>query len=47
MSASVSPAATDQPPILSFTGERYTPETEGNIYLEHMHRYLMVRDLVS
>lgn len=47
MSASVSPAATDQSQILSFTGERYTPETEGNIYLEHMHRYLMVRDLVS
>ena len=33
--------------ILSFTGERYTPETQGNIYLEHMHRYLMVSDLVA
>lgn len=33
--------------VLSFTGERYTPETQGNIYLEHMHRYLMVSDLVT
>jgi 2-polyprenyl-3-methyl-5-hydroxy-6-metoxy-1,4-benzoquinol methylase len=33
--------------ILSFTGERYTPETLGNIYLEHMHRYLLVSDLVA
>lgn len=31
---------------LAFTGERYTPETDGNIYLEHMHRYVMVRDLI-
>jgi SAM-dependent methyltransferase len=34
-------------PVLKFTGERYTPETEGNIYLEHMHRYLLARDLVA
>ncbi|MBO9127832.1 glycosyltransferase [Rhizobium sp. 16-545-1B] len=26
---------------LSFTGERYVPEIEGNIFLEHMHRYLL------
>ena len=32
---------------LAFTGERYTPETDGNIYLEHMHRYVMVRDLIA
>ena len=31
---------------LKFTGERYTPEVQGNIFLEHMHRYLMVRDLI-
>jgi ubiquinone/menaquinone biosynthesis C-methylase UbiE len=41
------PAGEAQSKILSFTGERYTPEIEGNIYLEHMHRYLMVRDLVT
>jgi SAM-dependent methyltransferase len=33
--------------VLDFTGERYTPETEGNIYLEHMHRYVLVRDLIN
>ena len=33
--------------ILDFTGERYTPETEGNIYLEHMHRYVLTRDLIN
>ena len=32
---------------LSFTGERYTPEKKGNIYLEHMHRYLALKDMVE
>ncbi len=31
---------------LNFTGERYVPEVTGNIYLEHMHRYLLAASLV-
>jgi SAM-dependent methyltransferase len=46
MPNSFQPADESGSTILSFTGERYTPETQGNIYLEHMHRYLMVSDLV-
>lgn len=30
---------------LNFTGERYVPEVKGNIYLEHMHRYLLAAPL--
>ena len=32
---------------LNFTGERYTPEITGNIYLEHMHRYSVLKDMVT
>ena len=32
-------------PMLSWTGERYLPGVEGQIALEHLHRYAMVRDL--
>ncbi len=31
--------------VLPFTGERYTPETLGNIELEHVHRYLQAREI--
>ncbi len=31
---------------LEFTGERYMPEISGNIYLEHMHRYLLTASVV-
>jgi len=30
---------------LPFTGERYVPELEGQIALEHFHRYMIARDL--
>src|SRR5262245_17487123 len=30
---------------LEWTGERYLPEIGGNIQLEHMHRYLLAREL--
>src|SRR5689334_14207734 len=30
---------------LEWTGERYLPEIGGNIQLEHVHRYLLARDL--
>jgi O-antigen biosynthesis protein len=30
---------------MSFTGERYVPGVEGNIELEHRHRYLLAREL--
>jgi O-antigen biosynthesis protein len=41
--------STDQkrPPTLRWTGERYVPEVEGNIRLEHVHRYLIARELSS
>jgi len=32
---------------LPWTGERYIPEVEGDIELEHIHRYLMARELVK
>ncbi len=32
---------------LSFTGERYVPEIQGNIGLEHLHRYLFACKVVS
>lgn len=31
---------------LPFTGERYVPEVDGEIRLEHLHRYAWARDLV-
>ena len=30
---------------LDFTGERYVPELEGQIALEHLHRYAIAREL--
>jgi len=35
------------PPMLEFTGERFVPEIEGNVALEHLHRYLIARELAS
>ena len=32
---------------LEFTGERYMPEITGNIFLEHMHRYLLAARFVA
>lgn len=40
----------DAPPKkneLPFTGERFVPEKEGNIQLEHVHRYQMAAELVA
>ncbi len=34
-----------EPPRLPWTGERYVPELGGNIRLEHVHRYLLAREL--
>ncbi len=34
-------------PALPFTGERYVPDVGGNIELEHLHRYLLARQMVS
>lgn len=33
--------------VLSFTGERYVPEVQGNIELEHLHRYLFACKAVA
>lgn len=33
------------PKELSWSGERYVPQLGGNIRVEHLHRYLMARDL--
>src|SRR5882757_9300615 len=35
----------ERPPGLEWTGERYTPEVSGEIRLEHVHRYLIAREL--
>ena len=32
---------------MEFTGERFVPEVQGNIELEHLHRYLQACELVS
>src|SRR5690348_13511788 len=32
---------------MDFTGERFVPHTEGDIQLEHMHRYVAARLLVQ
>ncbi|MET2827795.1 class I SAM-dependent methyltransferase [Mesorhizobium shangrilense] len=34
-------------PPMAFTGERFVPEEQGNIELEHLHRYLMAANLVA
>jgi O-antigen biosynthesis protein len=33
--------------MLTWTGERYLPELEGNIALEHVHRYAMAREMAQ
>jgi len=33
-----------RPPELAFTGERYVPTIDGNIKLEHLHRYAVARE---
>ncbi|MEI9428625.1 methyltransferase domain-containing protein [Mesorhizobium sp. Cs1299R1N3] len=33
--------------IMTFTGERFVPEEQGNIALEHLHRYLLASNLVA
>jgi SAM-dependent methyltransferase len=35
------------PQTLPWTGERYLPEVAGDIRLEHLHRYLVARELVQ
>ena len=37
--------ADDRGPALEWTGERYVPQVSGNIRLEHLHRYLLAREL--
>jgi ubiquinone/menaquinone biosynthesis C-methylase UbiE len=37
----------EEKPSLAFTGERYTPEISGDIFLEHMHRYLVAAGLAG
>ena len=32
-------------PELEWTGERYVPSVKGEIRLEHVHRYLIAREL--
>ncbi|OLP44891.1 glycosyltransferase [Rhizobium oryziradicis] len=32
---------------IEFTGERYMPSIDGNIYLEHMHRYYLAKGFVQ
>ncbi|MDR1578330.1 MAG: class I SAM-dependent methyltransferase [Deltaproteobacteria bacterium] len=32
---------------IPFTGERFTPETRGNVQLEHQHRYLVASQIVE
>lgn len=44
--ASVSTANTPAP-VLPWTGERYVPELNGQIALEHLHRYLFACDLAA
>lgn len=35
------------PPVLAFTGERFTPECVREIWYEHWHRYAFVRPLCA
>jgi SAM-dependent methyltransferase len=35
------------PPVLPFTGERFTPECAGGIWYEHWHRYALIREWVA
>lgn len=32
---------------LDFTGERFVPDIDGVIRLEHLHRYAFARDLTA
>ncbi|MDY7577607.1 glycosyltransferase [Herbaspirillum sp. RTI4] len=32
---------------LEFTGERFVPEEQGNIELEHLHRYMQAREIAA
>ena len=34
-------------PALEFTGERFTPESEREIWYEHLHRYVLAAGLVD
>ena len=38
-------SASDDAPVLPWNGERYVPQVGGNIRLEHVHRYLLAREL--
>ena len=39
-------SASDDAPVLPWTGERYVPQVDGNnIRLEHVHRYLLAREM--
>lgn len=38
---------TENANIMSFTGERFTPETEGSVELEHLHRYFQASEFVT
>jgi glycosyltransferase involved in cell wall biosynthesis/SAM-dependent methyltransferase len=40
-------SADNRDPSLPWTGERYVPEITGNIRLEHLHRYLLARELCA
>jgi glycosyltransferase involved in cell wall biosynthesis/SAM-dependent methyltransferase len=40
-------SADNREPTLEWTGERYVPEISGNIRLEHLHRYLLARELCA
>ncbi len=39
--------APSQPPVLPFTGERFTPECVREIWYEHWHRYAFARALCA
>ena len=32
---------------LIFTGERYQPENGGDVELEHLHRYVFAKEIVT
>src|SRR5262252_5161939 len=37
----------DDAPLLPWTGERYVPEIQGNIALEHLHRYALSCEIAA
>jgi len=43
----ISTDETGQSKGLEFTGERYLPSVEGQIELEHVHRYVIAREIVQ